>query len=87
MNITEYSKQEAQNIHDGKQLIHEEQIMRRWHFDPTIEKDQKAFYRTMWKLRSGRHPCGRRLPAVTVGAGRRLYRLVDLLHVELAMRT
>lgn len=86
MDLKTYAKEEAEAILNGERLLSEREIMVRWNYDVDSEKDRRRFYKTTWKLRSGRHKCGVVLPAVNIDSQHRLYRLADVLAVELAMR-
>ena len=86
LTLKEYAKEESEKVLNGERLLSEKEIMRRWSFDPADPAAVKSFKKLLWKFRTGRHNSGIRLECLPIGGQHRLYRLADLLRVELDLR-
>ena len=82
ISLQEYAKEESERILNGERLLAEPELMKRWGFDPNDRKAQRSFKKKMWRFRTGRHPSGLLIDCVPLGGQHRLYRLADVMRIE-----
>lgn len=84
MTLKEYAREEIDNIRSGEGFVATPELRRRWGYAPP--EKQNAWRKLMWKLSTGRHPSGQRLIPVLSNSDGPVFRIIDVLRVELGLQ-
>ena len=85
VSLKDYAKEESANILNGERLLGEPELMNRFGYDPSDRGAQKAFKKMLYRFRTVRHPSGLLIDCIPVGRKRRLYRLADVMRLEVEL--